>query len=324
MKSPMKSEMVELSFRKQKSNLMITYFFNFFKSRKYFHSFAIFCLFTSANLQAIDVPELSKRVTDQAGILSEETIKNLETKLKAQEESTSNQIAVFTLSSLDGETIEDAAIQVFDKWKLGQKSKNNGILLIVAPTERKMRIEVGRGLEGALTDVQAYRIIQTEIKPKFKAGDMNGGVEAGVNAIIGTISGEYKPSEDDVPTTTTSSTEAESPITYLLAAGAILVFGLFASSFLGSLGAYLLACVLWYAGLGAFFSSIVSIIIIVVIGIIYIIIKLMFGNNFKSGGGSGYDGGFFSSDSWSSGSDSSDSWSGGGGDSGGGGSSGDW
>ncbi|TGN06969.1 TPM domain-containing protein [Leptospira ilyithenensis] len=283
----------------------------------------LLCLSHITSLQAIDVPELSKRVTDRAGILSEETIAKLETKLKAHEESTSNQIAVFTLPSLEGEAIEEIAIQVFDKWKLGQKSKNNGVLFLIAPTERKMRIEVGRGLEGALTDVQAYRIIQKEIKPRFKAGDINGGVEAGVDAIIGTISGEYAPSEDDISTTTTGGTENHA--VYLIVAAVILFVGLFMPSIMAGIVTYLFTISIWYQGLIGFFESAVAIFITVAIGIGYLLLKLIGPITGGSGSGGGFYGGGYSSsdDSWSS-SSSDDSWSGGGGDSGGGGSSGDW
>ncbi|BDA79950.1 hypothetical protein LPTSP3_g28800 [Leptospira kobayashii] len=303
----MKSEMAELNFRKKEVKI---YSLVFILGLSYFTS-----------LQAIDVPELSKRVTDKAGILSEETIVNLETKLKAQEASTSNQIAILTLPSLEGEAIEEVAIQVFDKWKLGQKSKNNGVLFLIAPTERKMRIEVGRGLEGALTDVQAYRIIQKEIKPKFKAGDMNAGVEAGVDAIIGTISGEYSPSEDDVSTT---GSGAENHIVYLIVAAVILFVGLFMPSLMAGIVTYLFTVSIWYQGLLGFFESAVAVFITVAIGVGYLLLKLIWPSSGGGSGGGFYGGGYSSSDdSWSS-SSSDDSWSGGGGDSGGGGSSGDW
>ncbi len=143
---------------------------------------------------AAEVPYLSGRVVDNAEVLSAQTKSSLTEKLKAHEERTGDQICVLTVKSLGGENIEEYATRVFETWKLGQKGKDNGILLIVASGDRRMRIEVGYGLEGTVTDLQAGRIIRNIIAPRFKAGDYNGGVTAGVDAILGLLEkGEAPP-----------------------------------------------------------------------------------------------------------------------------------
>ena len=138
---------------------------------------------------AVDVPYLSGRVVDNAEILKAETKRNLAARLKAHEQETSEQIAVLTVPSLEGESIESYAEQVFNTWKLGQKGKDNGVLVLVAPSERRMRIEVGYGLEGTLTDVAASRIVRNVMTPRFKEGNFDAGVAEGVQAVIGQLTG---------------------------------------------------------------------------------------------------------------------------------------
>jgi uncharacterized protein len=138
---------------------------------------------------AADVPYLSGRVVDNAEILNAETKRNLTARLKAHEQETSNQIAVLTVRSLEGESVESYAEQVFNTWKLGRKGKDNGVLVLVAPAERRMRIEVGYGLEGTLTDVAASRIVRNVMTPRFKEGNFDAGIEQGVAAIIGQLTG---------------------------------------------------------------------------------------------------------------------------------------
>lgn len=140
-----------------------------------------------------DIPFLSGRVTDNAEILTEGMRRTLTERLKSHEESTGNQIAILTIPSLGGENIEGYASSVFGAWKLGQKGKDNGVLVIVVPDDRRMRIEVGYGLEGTLTDLVAGRIIRNIMAPKFKEGDFDGGLQAAVNAIIGTLEGSEVP-----------------------------------------------------------------------------------------------------------------------------------
>jgi uncharacterized protein len=139
---------------------------------------------------AIDVPFLTGRVVDNAEILKPATRAKLTADLKALEERTTHQVAVLTVPTLGGESVEDFAVRVFEAWKLGQKGKDNGVLVVVVPQDRRMRIEVGYGLEGTLTDAQAARIIRDRMTPAFKAGDYDRGVADGVAAIAAVLGGE--------------------------------------------------------------------------------------------------------------------------------------
>lgn len=119
------------------------------------------------------VPELwNIRVHDDAHVLRQATIDELETRLAQYEDSTSNQIAILIISSLDGESLEEYSIKVAEKWALGKKDKDNGVLLLIAVDDHKMRIEVGEGLEGVLTDAMSSRIIRNEMAPAFRRGDL--------------------------------------------------------------------------------------------------------------------------------------------------------
>jgi uncharacterized protein len=149
------------------------------------------------------VPPLTGRVVDRAEVLSPATEGQLTALLEAHEQATTNQVVVLTIPSLEGSTVEEVANAVFNAWGLGQAGRDNGVLLLVAHDDRELRIEVGYGLEGALTDAEAGRIIRHVIVPRFREGDFDGGVMAGVTAILGTIEGTYEAPEDtegeDVP-----------------------------------------------------------------------------------------------------------------------------
>jgi uncharacterized protein len=151
-----------------------------------------FCIMP-ASLFAYDVPFLTGRVNDYAGILSAETVQRLSDTLKAHEDRTGNQVVILTISSLNGENLEDYANTVFNTWKLGQKEKNNGILILIIPNDRSMRIEVGYGLEPVLPDLLASRIIREVMTPKFKDGDYNGGISDGVSLVVGILNGGSMP-----------------------------------------------------------------------------------------------------------------------------------
>lgn len=151
----------------------------------------VFGLLCAVSAHAEDVPFLGGRVNDYAGILSSNTISELNWKLKAFEDSTSNQVVVLTINSLNGENLEEYSVKVAQTWKLGQKGKDNGVLLLVVKDDRKLRIEVGYGLESDLTDAISSVIIQREILPKFKKGNYDAGVKAGVAAILGAINGTF-------------------------------------------------------------------------------------------------------------------------------------
>mgnify|MGYP001081753110 CR=1 FL=1 len=141
----------------------------------------------------IEVPYLSGRVVDTAEILSPAAADSITALLREHEEQTSDQIAVLTLPSLAGESIEDFAQRVFDAWRLGQTGRDNGVLVVVASEDRRMRIHVGYGLEEPLTDLAAGRIIRNVMTPRFRDGDYDGGVAAGVQAIIATLTGQGEP-----------------------------------------------------------------------------------------------------------------------------------
>ena len=138
---------------------------------------------------AADVPYLTGRVVDNANILSAGAKQKIAQLAEARETAAGDQVVVLTMPSLEGESIEGYATRVFDGWKLGQKGKDNGVLVIVAPTDHKMRIEVGYGLEGTLTDATASRIVREAMTPRFKQNDFDGGVTAGVQAIVDTLGG---------------------------------------------------------------------------------------------------------------------------------------
>ena len=141
------------------------------------------CLLATAAL-ALTFPPLTGRVVDQADIVSRETRTTLESKLADLEAKSGIQLVVATVNSLEGQAVEPYANQLFRFWKLGEKKKNNGVLLLVAPHERRVRIEVGYGLEGTLTDAISSVIIANAITPRFKAGDFNGGIVRGIDDII--------------------------------------------------------------------------------------------------------------------------------------------
>lgn len=142
-------------------------------------------------LAAAPLVTLTDYVVDGADVLPADREAALIEKLRAHETATSNQVAVATVRTLEGQVIEEAALAILRGTGLGQADRNNGVLLLIAIEERRMRIEVGYGLEGALPDALAGRIISREIAPKFKAGDYPAGIEAGVDAILAAIQGEY-------------------------------------------------------------------------------------------------------------------------------------
>jgi uncharacterized protein len=138
-------------------------------------------------------PPLKQRVNDYAGILSAQEKEELELMLSRHETDTSNQIVVAIFPSLEQESLEDFVNRLFERWGIGQKVNNNGVLLAIFLKEKKIRIEVGYGLEGRLTDALSSRIIRDEIAPEFRTGRYATGIRAGLQAIQKAIAGEYKP-----------------------------------------------------------------------------------------------------------------------------------
>jgi uncharacterized protein len=152
---------------------------------------AAICLVAAVTLVfGLDFPPLTGRVVDQAGVMSAASRASVEAKLKDLEDKSGIQLVVATVKSLQGGDIETYANQLFRTWKLGEAKKNNGVLLLVAPNEHKVRIEVGYGLEGTLTDALSSVIISSAIVPRFKANDFSGGIERGVDGIISVLSGD--------------------------------------------------------------------------------------------------------------------------------------
>ncbi len=155
---------------------------------------ALFCAMALA--YALTFPALTGRVVDQANIIPEATQQEITQKLADLEQKSGIQLVVATVNSLEGGDIETYANELFRTWKLGEKDKNNGVLLLVAPNEHKVRIEVGYGLEGTLTDALSKLIIINAMTPRFKAGDFGGGISRGVDDIITVLttdSSEWQP-----------------------------------------------------------------------------------------------------------------------------------
>ncbi len=141
------------------------------------------------SLAQLATPELTGRVVDNAGLLDAAQETALTDRLGAHETATGEQIVVVTLPSLEGDVLENVSLRLAREWGIGQADFNNGALLLVAQAERKIRIEVGYGLEGRLTDIQSGLIIRETIVPRFRGGDFAGGITAGVEAILGVLGG---------------------------------------------------------------------------------------------------------------------------------------
>lgn len=167
----------------------------FFLNRHWLALLTVVLLVLPMAAYALDVPPLKGRVNDHADMLSPATERQLEGVLQELETSDATQIVVLTIPSLDGDSLEDFSIRVADQWKIGQKNLDNGAILLIAKADRKLRIEVGYGLEGRLTDLMAGRIISTIIVPRFKAGQIEQGVLDGVQAMIGVVRGEFTAAE---------------------------------------------------------------------------------------------------------------------------------
>jgi len=140
---------------------------------------------------ALEVPTLNQRVTDKAGMLSSATVTQLNQVLTSFEQEESTQIALLTIGSLQGDNLESFALKVVEQWQLGREDLDNGALLLIARDDRKIRIEVGYGLEGSLTDLTAGRIIRNTITPQFKNGNFDQGIIDGVSDMIAAVRGEY-------------------------------------------------------------------------------------------------------------------------------------
>ncbi len=285
-----------------------------------FFAALLLCLALSSQALALDLPALRGHINDYAGMLSPERSATLEQQLRSFEQSDSTQIVVLTVPTLGNENLEEFSIKVAESWKIGQKGIDNGVLLLVAKAERKVRIEVGRGLEGKLTDLVSGRIIRAEIAPQFKTGDFDAGITAGVNALMAVARGEYQAAPRDLH----QGRKGAPPILtllFLLAIAAVFA-GSFSRYLAGTVGAAGLPIIalLTFPGLA------VAILAGLAAGgfLLGLLLAFLFGGG---SGGSGYfGGGFFGGGFFGGGGGggAGGGFSGGGGDFGGGGASGDW
>lgn len=274
------------------------------------------CLFAAAAGWALDVPPLTGRIVDVAHIMPADLAAQLTQELEAHETKTGNQVAVLILPALEGEPLEPFSHRVATTWALGRKGRDNGVLLLIALRERKIRIEVGYELEGTLTDLRSARIIRNDMVPRFRAGDMPGGIAAGVRAILHTIEGTGQPA--DRPAVEPAAQETPAAFQYVVIgivvgtlAGLILSHGLQRTrGLLGSLLAFLIAQ----------FGSLLLGIIAAVVTAFLLMLFLQAGG----GGGRGRQIRWGGADIPWSGGGFGGGFSGGGGDFGGGGASGDW
>src|SRR3546814_618653 len=174
---------------------------------------AMAALLSGAHAEQIPVPELKAWVTDQTGTLDAPAKASLEKKLSVLDESKGAQIAVLVIPTTGEDTIESYARRVFDQWRIGRASVDDGILLLVAKDDRRLRIEVGYGLEGAVPDLLAGRIIREQITPRFKQGDYAGGIVAGVDSLVALVEGETLPAPP--ATAANQESDEDSPIVML-------------------------------------------------------------------------------------------------------------
>jgi uncharacterized protein len=177
-------------------------------------------LYTALAVFAVNFPALTGRIVDQANIIPAETRSSIEPKLADLEAKSGIQLVVATVTSLEGQEVEPYANELFRSWKLGEKAKNNGVLLLVAPTERRVRIEVGYGLEGTLTDALSKVIITNAITPRFKSGDFSGGISRGIDDIITVLTTDASEWQKR-PSLRLDNQQTTDPATWLLIAALI-------------------------------------------------------------------------------------------------------
>lgn len=270
-------------------------------------------LLASAAGDLVAIPPLKARVTDLTATLPAAQRGELESKLAAFEAKKGSQVVVLLLPSTEPESIEQFGIRLFDTWKVGRKGIDDGVILIVAKEDRRLRIEVGYGLEGALNDATAKRIIDETITPKFKAGDLPGGITAGVDAILAVVDGEQLPPPQAGARSATNGLGAFGELnesTLIVILGIAAVIGAALRHFLGNLlGAGVVSGLT--AGLGWFLTgSLAGVLIAAIVGFFVALfgLDLLLSGVLSGGRGGGGNGGF----------------GGGGGMGGGGGASGRW
>ncbi|PJZ25402.1 hypothetical protein CH352_14890 [Leptospira hartskeerlii] len=295
--------------------------------RLFFLPILLFCSGIFAD--QIPIPKLAHRVTDLTSTLSEEEVSNLENKLKDFEKRKGSQVVLVIIPTTGDETIEQYSIRLAEDWKIGRKGTADGVIFLVAKDDRKMRFEIGRGLEGAIPDVTSKRIQVEYVRPLFKEGKYFEGIDQGIEKILGLIEGE------PLPEPSSTSYESSSPGTeddnFGLYIGALVVIGIVIGFLFKKLFSLLQAGLATYVGYwvgGLLGFSLEVMLPLLVIFFILLCIIYIAAKNPGSGGGGGWSGSswssYGSSDSGWSSSSSGDSFSGGGGDFSGGGSSSDW
>ncbi|MBI5848951.1 MAG: TPM domain-containing protein [Nitrospirae bacterium] len=283
---------------------------------------ALLCLGPYAH--ALEVPKLTGYINDYGSMISPQAKATLEQELRAFEQSDSTQIVIVTIPSLQGEVLEQFSLKIAEAWKIGQKGKDNGIIFLVSKEDRKLRIEVGRGLEGKLTDLMAGRIIDLVVKPRFKRGDFDGGFLTGVHSLIDATRGEFKAEPGATKRSSKKSGALPQLVTFIIfGAIALLVLGNFSRPLSGAAGAVGLPALV------AMLLTPIGLIAALILAIIGLLIGLILPSLFSTGGrGGGFGGGFYGGGFGGGGgfgsSSGGDFGGGGGGDFGGGGSSGDW
>jgi uncharacterized protein len=271
---------------------------------------------------ALDVPPLTGHVNDAARLLSPAAARSLEQRLADFERSDSTQVVLLTIPSLEGEVLEQYSIKVAEAWRIGHQGQDNGAILLIARAEKKIRIEVGRGLEGKLTDLVSGRIIRNEISPRFKQGDFDGGVTAGLFAIMAVVKGEYRAAAAVPRHGGRSASPLYGLLLFLLVA--TIFCGAFSRVLGGMAGGVGLPLIAWLSMSG------LSLAMLIILGLGGFVLGLVIAGLFGRGGGFGGPffggwggGGYYGG--WGGGGGSGDGgFSGGGGDFGGGGASGEW
>lgn len=286
----------------------------------------VFLLLANGPVHGLDVPPLRGRVNDLAGMLPPDRAQALEQRLADFERDTRHQIVVLTIASLQGDPIEDFSIRVAENWKIGQKGLDNGAILVIARDDRKLRIEVGYGLEGVLSDAISNRIIQQVIVPRFRENDYAGGIEAGVDAIMRVARGETVPGS--APKSKATGSGGSLPTALIITAVLALIFGMTQRRILP--GAFGGAAAGLFATLGASAGAglLTALILGAILGAIGSSMSVASSGNQWTGssrrrgwGGGWYGGGGFGGGGFGGG---GGGFSGGGGGFGGGGASGSW
>lgn len=301
-----------------------------FKNIKFYLLNIIVFLFLTIGIQAqdfISIPPLTGSVVDLTNTLSNESIQNLENTIISLQKEKGSQIQVLLIPTTKPEAIEQYSIRLAEKWKIGRKNIDDGVILVIAKDDRKLRIEVGYGLEGAIPDAIASRIINEKIKPNFKEGNFDKGIQEGVESIASLIRGEQLPAYQESDYSSDFSNDPSGKKAYgfwewlIFVIGTIIcfVFCLSDKPLFAFLSLYVFFSVATILSGNPLVDTLV--VSLFVSGFITVVFYGM--ANGTSSGGSGYSS---SRSSWSSSSGSSggSSWSGGGGSFGGGGSSGSW